>query len=152
MSVGMWAVSLAYVFQRVFNARIRNREVLRIGTTGILANVLFNVIAYKHLGILAIGLGSSLGGIITLWLYIRSIGSLKKFIQTGRICLIGVLPYCIIGFLIKNSYNWTPLTGLPVQLIWAMISWGIIFWAFPASRNTLRYLFEKLISLRSANR
>lgn len=152
MSVGMWAVSLAYVFQKIFNSRIRNREVLRIGATGIIANALFNVTTYKYLGILAIGLGFSLGGIISLWLYMRSIGSLNKFVQTGRICLIGLLPYCIIGFLIKNSYNWMPLTGLLAQLLWALISWGIIFWGFPSSRNTVKYLFEKLNSLRPVNR
>jgi putative peptidoglycan lipid II flippase len=152
MSVGMWAVSLAYVFQKIFNARIRNREVLRIGATGVLANALFNILAYKYLGVLAIGLGFSLGGIISLWLYIRHIGPLKKITRTGRICLIGLLPHCIIGFLIKNSYNWTPFTGLLVQLLWAAISWGIIFWVFPASRNTLLYLCEKLISLRPVNR
>ncbi|MDH4029067.1 MAG: hypothetical protein OEU95_09580, partial [Nitrospirota bacterium] len=152
MSIGMWAVSLAYVFQKIFNARIRNREVLQIGAAGIITNALFNVMTYKYLGILAIGLGSSLGGIITLWLYIRKMGSLKNFVQMGRICLFGLLPYCIIGLLIESSYDWTPLNRLLVQLLWAIISWSIVFRAFPSSRNTLKYLFEKLASLRSENR
>ncbi len=152
MSVGMWAVSLAYVFQKVYNARIRNREVLRIGATGIFANAVFNIVAYKYLGIFAIGLGFSIGGIISLGLYIRGIGTLRRFTEAARICLIGFAPYCIIGFLIGSRFKWTPVSGLFIQILWALAYWGVLFWAFPASRKSLAHFFEKLTSLRQSDK
>jgi putative peptidoglycan lipid II flippase len=148
MAVGMWAVCLAYVLQKVYNSRIRNREVLRAGAAGILSNALFNIIAYKYLGVMAIGLGFSLGGIVMVWFYMRGMGGLKRTAQTARICLLSVAPYGIIAFLIDNVRQWTPPTGLMVQMSWTVIFWGVIFWFFPPARDILQDLMRKVFSLR----
>jgi putative peptidoglycan lipid II flippase len=149
MAVGTWAVCLSYVLQKIYNARIRNREVLRIGAAGILSNALFNIVAYKYLGVLAIGIGYSLFGIVMAYFYIRGIGGLKMTFRTAYICLFGFIPYGILSFLIKGGFSWTPLSGLIVQILWSIIYWGIVFLSFPSSRNSLRHLFDKLISLKS---
>jgi putative peptidoglycan lipid II flippase len=148
MAVGTWAVCLSHVLQKIYNARIRNREVLRIGAAGILSNALFNILAYKYLGVLAIGIGYSLFGIVMTWFYIRGIGRLQMTVKTASICFCAFVPYGVIGFLIQARLVLTPLPGLVIQTVWTVLYWGIIFLTFPASRTSLRHLFDKLISLK----
>jgi putative peptidoglycan lipid II flippase len=151
MAVGMWAICLSYVLQKVYNARIRNHEVLRIGAIGIFANAVFNLIAYRYIGVLAIGLGFSLGGIIMAWFYIKGMGSLMRTIYTAKICLFAIFPYGILALIIDKAYDWTPLTGLIVQMLWSLLFWGATFWFFPTSRDMLQKLSGKLMSIKLKN-
>lgn len=146
MAVGMWAVCMAYVLQKVYNARLRNREVLQIATVALCANALFNILAYRYLGVLAIGLGFSLGGVVMAWLYMRGMGGMERTQQIAKICLLSAIPYIIMG-LVLNSYAESPLFNLFVQMFWALIFWGGIFWAAPASRCILQQLKDRLLSL-----
>ena len=148
MAVGTWAVCLSYVLQKIYNARIRNREVLRIGAAGILSNALFNIVAYKYLGVLAIGIGYSLFGIVMTGFYMRGMGRLQMTAKTAAICFCAFVPYGIIGFLIQDRLGWTPLPSLMVQTLWTLLYWGIVFVTFPAPRASVRHLFDKLISLK----
>lgn len=144
MAVGTWAVSLSYVLQKIFSARIRNREVLRIGAVGIVSNTIFNIAAYRYLGVLAIGIGYSLYGIVTAGLFLRGVGELQSTLKTGTVCLFGFVPYCLVGFLINHEFDLTPLYSLFVQVLWCIIYWGAVFIIFPVSRSLLRQMFEKI--------
>lgn len=147
MAIGMWAVCLAYILQKVYNARLRNREVLRITAVAICANAFFNIVAYRYLGVLAIGLGFSLGGIVMAWFYHVGMGGMERTGRIAKICLFSVIPYTMIGLLL-NSYAWMSLLNLMIQIVWALIFWVVIFWIAPVSRDMLQQLSGRLVTLR----
>ena len=148
MAVGMWAFCLAYVLQKIYNARMRNREVLRIAGIAVLANAIFNLVFYRHLGLLAIGLGFSLGGIVMTWFYVRGMGGLDRTRQIAWMTLLAAAPYALIGFLL-SQYGSVPLLDLSVQIVWAVIFWFTVLGSFPLSRQLLRQFSKRLISVRT---
>jgi putative peptidoglycan lipid II flippase len=148
MSVGLWAFCLAYLLHRIYNARLRNYDVLRITTKGLIVNALFIIIAYKYLGVLAIGLGSSLGRIIMAILFIKGIGEMHIFQQIAKICLYSIVPYILIALTLKISIHLSPILNLTFQTLWCVFYWGLIFYAFPTSREILNQLLNKFTSFK----
>ena len=147
MVIGMWAVCLSYVLQKVYNARLRNREVLRIGAAGICVNALFNLLAYRFLGVFALGLGYSLNGIVMVSLYVRGIGKMKIMWHIAKLCLYSLFPYMAVAILL-NKYNLSPIITLSVQMLWSFVFWGSIFLFAPISREMILQFTARLISLR----
>jgi murein biosynthesis integral membrane protein MurJ len=147
MAVGTWAVCLAHVLQKIYNARSRNRKVLCVGAGALCSNALFNIVAYRYLGVLAIGLGYSLGGMIMAWFYLRGLGAMERTWQTARLCLYSLVPYIAIG-VVLNDNRLQPLSGLAVQILWAFVFWGGIFWAVPVSRQMLQQLTGRFLAMR----
>ncbi len=147
MAVGTWAASLSYVIHRIYNSRMKNRQVLRIGAAGIFVNATFNVLAYKYLGVMAIGLGFSLGGIVMAWLYIRGLDEKKLMKQVAKLSVLGVGPYIVIALLLIN-YQLPSLASLALQMIWCCMFWGAVFMAAPSTRDILRQFAGRITSLR----
>lgn len=141
MSVGIWAVCIANILINIYNARLRNYEVLRIGIWGISANALFNVFTYQYLGVMAIGLGFSLGGIVMAWFLIKDVEGMISTLKTAKICLLGSIPYIVIGLMI-NSLNYPQTLNLLIQMVWILLFWGGIYFVFPISRNMLKLFFR----------
>jgi putative peptidoglycan lipid II flippase len=149
MSIGLWAFCLAYLMHRIYNARLRNYDVLSITAKGLLVNALFNILVYRYLGVLAIGLGSSIGRIIMALLFIKGIGEMRVMRKIAKLCLYSIVPYIIIAFLIEYLFSWSPIYYLTVQTLWCLIFWGAIFYTAPMSRDILGQFYKKLISKKS---
>lgn len=149
MSVGMWAVCLTYVFHKIYNSRLRNREVLRIGAAGILVNAVFNLAAYRFMGVLALGLGYSMGGIVMAALYMRGLGGARSTWKVARLCLYGMFPYLGVGLII-GRFPLAPLLALAAQVVWAALLWGVVFLSNSDTRDMLGGLAGRLIK-RGAN-
>jgi len=148
MSVGLWAFCLAYLLHRIYNARLRNYDVLRITTKGLIVNVLFIIAAYRYLGVFAIGLGSSIGRIVMTLLFIKGIGEMHIFQQIAKICLLSALPYIVIAFTIKYIINLSPMVNFIIQMLWCVTFWGLIFSTFQTSREILMQLLHKFVSFK----
>jgi putative peptidoglycan lipid II flippase len=58
-AVGAWAGTAGYVLQRVFNAAIRNRDVVAAGAVSLAVNVALDILLYRPLGVLGISLATS---------------------------------------------------------------------------------------------
>jgi putative peptidoglycan lipid II flippase len=147
MAVGLWAVCLSYILQRIYNARSRNVEVLRIGVLGLGVAALFNLAAYRFLGVLALGLGFSLGRVVMTWQYLRGIGGMPMVWRIGKLCLYGMVPYVVVALALQR-YAMASLVSLTVQVMWTVLCWGSIFWIAPESRHILRQLVTQLLALR----
>lgn len=143
MSVGLWAVCIANIFIKIYNAKLRNSDVLRIGIWGICANTLFNIFVYNYLGIITIGLGFSLGGIIMVCLFIKNMERKDMTWMIAKICILGIGPFILGGFIL-NTLIYMPLLKISIQSIWVLIFWGSVFLMVSTSRDMLKLLFARL--------
>lgn len=143
MSVGLWAVCIANIFIKIYNAKLRNSDVLRIGIWGICANTLFNIFAYRFLGIITIGLGFSLGGIVMASLFIKKMGHKNMTTSVAKACILGIGPFILVGFIL-NTFIQMPLLKIFIQSIWGLIFWGSVFSMISPSRDLLNLLYAKL--------
>lgn len=150
MSVGLWAFCLSYVLLRIYNARFRNSEVLRIAATALLCNALFNIVAYRTLGVLAIGLGFSLYGIISSLFFVRGMREMERMRQIAWICLFAVLPYMGIA-IILTYFELSSILSLMMQMCWVMVFWGGVFFIHPVSRIMVKLFVSKITSLKGGN-
>jgi len=74
-AVGAWAAAAAYVLQRVFNAALRNRVVMRAGAVAVGVNVALDLLLYGPLGVLGVALATSVSMIVLLGLLLAASGS-----------------------------------------------------------------------------
>lgn len=144
MAVGMWAVCLAHAFQRVYNSRLKNREVLKIGAVGLAANVLCNLLLYRYLGVLALGLGFSIGGITMVCLYMMHIGSLTTVRHLGWVCFVGGTIYFIGACFLAHYTFQKPVVALFAHSLFAIILWGIAFMFCKTSRHLICHAVLRL--------
>lgn len=144
---GTWAVSLAAILQKIYNARLRNAQVLRVALVGLGTNALFNAVAYRFWGVFALGLGASLGGIVMTWLYLRGMPGLASTARTAKICFLALPPYVAVGYALAPERDgaWITLLGLTA---WTALFWSALFVAFPALRAILQDVRLRVQSLR----
>ncbi len=123
LSVGLWSFGASHVLQRILNARLRNQVVLRAEALAILLNVGCNVLLFRSLGILALGLGVALGSLGSLFYYLRTIGPLGGLLRrTSWHLLIAVPPYLLIAGALRRV-SAEGLAGLGLQAVAAAGYW-----------------------------
>jgi murein biosynthesis integral membrane protein MurJ len=140
LGAGLWAVSGAYFLRNVLHARARNGVVLVGEGLAVAVNVAFVLCTYRRLGILALGLGPSLGALAALGFYVHRL-DLRAGTSLARLGLMlgGTLPYGAIALALQPRVG----SGWPqvlAQGAWAIVFWSLWIGAFPALRNTLHTL------------
>ena len=143
MAVGIWAICLAHALQKILNARFNNYRVLKVGIIGLLVNTSFNLIFYRYLGVLAIGLGCSLGAIVMASLYLRSFGCLKQTLAIGRVCFVSGGIYLLFGITIECIFGETT-TGLIISMVAGLVLWGGVYCMCVSCRTLIRYGVQRL--------
>jgi putative peptidoglycan lipid II flippase len=73
-AVGAWAGTAGYILQRVFNAAMRNREVVRAGAWGLGVNVTLDLLLYGPLGVLGVALATSASVMVFLGVLLAGSG------------------------------------------------------------------------------
>ncbi len=145
LSLGLWAFSASHVLQRILNARLKNRVVLVAEAFSIGLNVGWNLLFYRSLGILALGLGAALGSVASLVYYLTRIGSLDGLLRrTGWHLIAAVPPYLLIAWLLGR----VP-AGTLVRLLLQGIAAGGYWCAAIALRREARRMVLDQISRRS---
>lgn len=136
LSLGLWAVGGCYFLRNVLSSRLRNSEVLRGEALGIVISLIIIFSGYRQLGILAIGLGPSVGAVATLVYYFRRLGfqtpSLWRIVCT---LLIALPPYVAAAWLLRHHVD--GLAGLGLQVLLMSLYWGIIFLRYSPVRKLL---------------
>ncbi|MEF3351635.1 lipid II flippase MurJ [Paenibacillus sp. GYB006] len=121
ISIGLWATITAYILQKVLNAQMKNKVVVKIMAASVFTNILINVFLYKFLGPLTLGLGSSLYGLIYLLLASYNLGILKFTVQNILVVGAGSLLYIPIAILINgNSIIYLLLSALVFFIYWLL--------------------------------
>jgi putative peptidoglycan lipid II flippase len=123
LSTGLWAFGASHLLRCILNARTRNRRVLAGETTAVALNVAVNLALFRPLGILALGLGPSIGALGSLIIYGRGLKVLNAGGSYGRLLGWTTL-YAGVALLL---HRWvSDFTGLALQLLWAGL-YGL-FW------------------------
>jgi peptidoglycan biosynthesis protein MviN/MurJ (putative lipid II flippase) len=140
LGAGLWAVSGAYFLRNVLHARARNGAVLAGETMAVAVNVAFVLLSYRRLGILALGLGPSLGALVSLGFYVGRL-DLWPARTPARVglMLLGALPYGAAAhwFAPRTGPGWAQAAA---QVGWAALFWGAWVLAFAPLRSALRGL------------
>lgn len=144
MSVGLWAVGIGYVIQKIFNARLRNDYVLRFGLVAVGVNVFFNLMTYRTLGVLGIGLGFSFGAMAMAFLYVRALGRMRLTFSVAKVCFLCVVPYALLVGLFWEAGSETAMVRVVSHLSLAMVYWLTVYGIFPSSRRFCLFYLRRL--------
>lgn len=128
LGAGLWAVSASAFLRSVLHARMRNGEVLRGEGLAAVLNLSFILLTYRHLGILALGLGPSIGALAALLFYVRRIKlRLPAASRAFFLLLAAVAPYLLLAVL--GTRLAPGRVGFFCQILLALLYWGGWTWA-----------------------
>lgn len=83
-ALGAWAATTGYVYMRVFNAAVRNREVAMAGATSLAVNIVLDVTLYRPLGVFGVALATSVSAFVFLALLAAWSGTARTLLfHTG---------------------------------------------------------------------
>lgn len=139
-AIGAWAATTGYVYLRVFNATLRNREVAIAGAVSLAVNVALDLALYGPLGVYGVALATSASAVVFLLL-------LAVWSGTTRTLLVHVglpsLPLVLLAILLPGL----PGSGLPALILGAVVtgfSGLLVLLAWPPLRNDLRWALARL--------
>jgi putative peptidoglycan lipid II flippase len=137
MSVAFFAQVIGYVLIKVLNAQLQNRRVVLYSLAALSSNIAFNILFFRSLGPLCLGLGESLYALIIFILCMRYF----KLYQPLKTILLLFIPMAILysmcsiyleAFLGPSSFE--KLLG---QLGWFGMYWGIMLLSFRKTRTLI---------------
>ena len=136
LSVGLWAVGGCYFLRNVLSSRLRNSEVLRGEAIGIVISLIIILSGYRSLGILALGLGPSVGAVGALVYYFRRLGfETPSLWRIARTLAVALPPYVAGAWFVQHQVG--GLAGLGLQVLFMTLYWGIIFLRYSPVRRLL---------------
>lgn len=139
-ALGAWAATTGYVYLRVFNATLRNREVAIAGAVSLAVNVALDLALYGPLGVYGVALATSVSAVVFLALLATWSGTVRTlFVHTGLPVLL-LVPLAVL------------LPRLPVQGVLALLLGAgmtalagvLVLLAWPPLRNDLRWALARL--------
>lgn len=137
ISVGLWAQVLGYILINALSAQRRSRTVLHILAGSLGANVLFDLLAYRSLGALALGLGNALYGLGLLAGALTALGIWRESIRDSKAILIGGAAYIAVARCVPPLARglWANLAQVGVV---AALFWVLWVAAVPSLRKLFR--------------
>lgn len=131
--VGFWAQVCGYVLMKVLNAQLRNRDVVIFTLVAISANMALNLLGYRFLGAMVLGLGVSLYGVVLFGCACRALAVWPLIRRHLAWLTVGVVLYVPGGlFLPHGSWRDMILTGILFGVFWL-----VFFLSVPCLRETL---------------
>lgn len=140
LSIGFWAQVASYVMIKALNAHHRNKEVVIFMSIALSANALFNILFYKILGPITIGIGASIYGFI---LFVFTINALKltKEVLSALLWLSGG---SVIYYAINNFIHIDGWIGIIISVFIFVFYWIVYVMAVPTLRSSMMPLVMKL--------
>ncbi len=144
LSFSFWAQILSYVMVKFLNAQRKNRDVAILMTFSLISNAIFNLIFYKLLGPITIGLGASVYNIILVILTINKLKMLKDFFKVLFLLFVGsIICYLVINqIFILNSFK-----EIMFSILFFILYWISYINSIPLLRNFLNILLKKFKGL-----
>lgn len=133
LAVGFWAHVTGYVLLKTLSARERNREVLRITALASAAHIAVNLLFFRYLGALSLGLAIAAYGLVVFILTMRAT-------KVSRVVTSSLLP------LLAGSIVYVPLAlaargdgpmALASSAALALAFWMAFVWLVPRFRALL---------------
>ncbi|GIP44131.1 putative lipid II flippase MurJ [Paenibacillus sp. J45TS6] len=133
ISIGLWATITAYILQKVLNAQMKNKVVVKIMAVSVVANIATNIFLYKILGPLTLGVGASLYGIIYLILASYKLGILKFVVKNILLVGAGSIVYIPIATIITGN----SIFNLIISALVFFIFWLLYLLSIKSLRNAV---------------
>ncbi len=140
LSIGFWAQAASYVMIRALNAHSRNREVVIFMAIALSANALFNILFYKMLGPITIGIGASIYGFILFIFTINALNITKALI----VALLWLSVGSMIYYFINNFINFDGWIGVIISVFIFVFYWIGYVMVVPILRSSIMPLVMKL--------
>ncbi len=139
-ALGAWAATTGYVYLRVFNAALRNREVATAGTVSLAVNVALDLALYGPLGVYGVALATSVSAVVFLALLAVWSGTVKTLLVHAGLPVLLLAPLAIL------------LPRLPVDGLLALVlgagvtgAYGlVVLAAWPPLRTDARWALARL--------
>ena len=140
LAVGFWAQVAAFVMIKALNAHSRNKEVVVFMAIALTANALFNLLFYKMLGPITIGIGASLYGFI---LFVFTTNALT-ITRTVIPALLWLSSGSIMYYFINSFINLESWIDVIISLFIFVSYWIAYIMAVPVLRSSVMPLVMKL--------
>lgn len=135
LTLGLWAQVLGYILVKALNAELRNHVVFWVMSLALAVNAGFDLVAYRSLGAVALGLGNSIYGFVLL------VGALVA-LRMGRAVLarawwlaVAVAGYVLLARLVP--VNGPPWLRLAVVATIALGYWSLWVALVPGLRSSV---------------
>lgn len=141
LAVGFWAQVAGYVLLKALSVRERNRDVLRITALASVAHIAVNLIFFRVLGALSLGLAIGTYGLVLLTLAVRATDVQDVVKSTLWPLMAGAALYVPVAMFINGRS--------PVALL-AAAGFGMIYWSlFVCSVPRFRVLLMQSLARRA---
>jgi len=132
LGVGLWAQLATYVLAKGMSAQLRNREMVRCMAIGLVVATVVQLLLWRSLGALALGLGVSVGAIVQLTLVARAVGIGNALVRHCSLLIPLAAFYALAAeLLLRGDETVAAAAGLFVA--W----WGLVALLHPGSRTWL---------------
>lgn len=143
LGIGLGAMTVSYYFQMALNAQLRNIESVFTVGLAVGANIAINLLLWRRLGPLALGLGATAYGVTQ---YVAGLARLELARRQAKlvICLIAGCG-CYAAFYLFIPYFDSLFLRLFVQLVGAAAIWTALMYSFPPLRVVAAPLLHSMI-------
>lgn len=134
-ALGAWAATTGYVYLRVFNATLRNREVAIAGAVSLIVNVALDLLLYGPLGVFGIALATSVSAAVFLVILVWRSGTAGTLFTRTGVPLLLLLP---LGLWLMN---WS-MHGIQALFVagGSVVLYGLaVAFMWPPLRRDLRW-------------
>lgn len=121
IAFGLWAQVLGYVLIKALNAQTRNRAAVTIMALALLGNVAFDLLLYRYLNAITLGLGNTLYGIILLIGTTTALGLWRSLLRCLRPIAAGLGGYFLLSLLL-------PRIRQPVAELAEAVAFTVAYW------------------------
>lgn len=139
-ALGAWAATTGYVYLRVFNATLRNREVAIAGAVSLAVNVALDLALYGPLGVYGVALATSVSAVVFLLLLAMWSGTVRTLLVHTGFPVLLLVPLAIL-------LPRLPVHGVLALLLGAGVTGAaglLVLLAWPPLRDDLRWALARL--------
>jgi putative peptidoglycan lipid II flippase len=141
-SIGLGGTVTAYFLVKALNAQLRNLTAVSIIAAGAIVNSLFDVLMWKSLGPISLGLGASANGLVMLALAVTRIGLWAELAPLLGWLMCGCAGMVGLHYILPDMH-W-PIVRLVIFSIACLPWWALLFFASSPLREAAEPVWRKL--------
>jgi putative peptidoglycan lipid II flippase len=143
LSVGFWAQVISYILIKAMNANMENKRVFYYMIVALASNTLFNLIFYKYLGPITIGLGVSLYGLTLLIFSLSYYNLLLTTLRTLTSLVLCGSIYYFFDFYVMQSVPFF------ISILIFLIYWCTLFMFVPPYHYQMKIMIKNVLRKNS---
>ena len=142
-AIGFWAQVASYIMIKALNAQHLNKKVAIFMVIALVSNAIFNIIFYKFLGAITIGIGSTIYAIILFFLASFAFSFTKDILKV----IIPLLIASVVYYIVSQFFVYKTLVEILVSILIFIIYW-ILFILISSDLKEIAISLIKLIRRR----